>query len=376
MNGINPATRRVLRSISAVWLISLSCVLLPWLAHAQQTQIIVWGINLAGQYDVPASLTNATAIAVNGYSLAALRADGSVAEWGNGAQDPGVSNLVSITTGWSHGLGLRSDGSIVGWGDNSYGEITVPAGLTNAIALAASSYFSYALRSDGTVLGWGDNPSGVLNPPPGLSNVVSIAAGEYTVLALLVDGTVVEWGDWTPPAGLSNVVAIAAGNGIYEALLFDGTVVTWGVYTPDPVDVTNVTAVAAGGGHALSLHPDGTVSAWGCDCGGAIAVPASLTNVVAIAAGGSDGYDLSMALIGLPHPPPPALSIGFRNNVVTLNLAGAIRRHYVIEQTTVLGPNAQWTFAQNVLLGASPQPVFPLTGDNAGARFYRARLIP
>src|SRR3974390_2717959 len=102
MKGINPATLCVTRSISTVCLISLLCVLLPSLARAQRTQIIVWGINLAGQYDVPASLTNATAIAVNGYSLAALRADGSVAEWGNGARDPGVSNLVSITTGWSH----------------------------------------------------------------------------------------------------------------------------------------------------------------------------------------------------------------------------------------------------------------------------------
>lgn len=359
-------------SMGLAWLICfLACQ-----APSQITAVVDWGINFVGQQNVPASLTNAIAVGVNGYSLVALRADGSVAEWGNGAGDPGVSNLVSIHPGWSHALGLRADGTIVGWGDNALGEATPPPDLTNAIGLAASYYFSYAVRPDGTVRGWGDNPSGVLNAPAGLSNVVAISAGGYHVMALSADGTVVEWGEWTAPGGLSNVVAIAAGDSVDAVLLADHTVVTWPIYTADPAALTNVFALAAGASHGLTLHYDGTISGWGCDCGGAITVPNGLSNVTAIAAGGSDGYDLSVALMNWPLPPPPTLSIALNDGVARISFSGSSGHQYVLEESTDLGPHASWTFRQNILATASSQPVLALAPPGASpSKFYRARLI-
>src|SRR2546426_11445383 len=60
-----------------------------------------WGDNSFGQCDVPADLTNAVAIAAgSGYSLA-LRANGTVTEWGRTPSIPlpTLSNVVAISAG-------------------------------------------------------------------------------------------------------------------------------------------------------------------------------------------------------------------------------------------------------------------------------------
>ena len=51
-------------------------------------------------------------------------------------------------------------GTVVGWGSNSFGQITIPAGLTDVTAISAGVFHSLALKSDGTVVGWGDNGFG------------------------------------------------------------------------------------------------------------------------------------------------------------------------------------------------------------------------
>lgn len=372
---MRPPTKRYAatgRTLITLFVMLAASVLSPYRPTAQTTQVVSWG--RPGHTNVPPALTNAIAIAAKGYFSVALRADGSVAQWGNGASDPGVSNLVSITSGWLHALGLRADGSAVGWGENYLGETIIPADATNLVALAASYYFSLGLRADGTVMGWGDNPSGVLDIPASLSNVVAIAAGGYHVLALRADGSVVGWGTHPEPAGLSNVVAIAVGDNEDVALLFDGTVIS--TSGSAPVDLTNVTAIAAGGDHALALRSDGTVAAWGCSCYGSTEVPPDLTNVVALAAAGSDGYDHSVALIGLPSPPAPVLNLEAGNGFVRIQLSGEVRRPYVLEAAAELSPNPNWTFQQNILLTNTLQQVLALPVANAANRFYRARLLP
>src|SRR5438874_2859637 len=109
-------------------------------ASGQQTQVIAWGRNQTGINAVPASLTNAVAISSFGYFSIALRADGTVAAWGNGWTDPGVSNVVAISAGWVHALGLQTNGNVIGWGQNIDGDLNIPPGLTNPLALAAGWY--------------------------------------------------------------------------------------------------------------------------------------------------------------------------------------------------------------------------------------------
>ncbi len=82
-------------------------------------QLVTWGFNDAGQLNVPAGLTNVTAVAA----------------------------------GRVHCLALKADGTVVAWGDNSHGQSTVPPGLANVVAIAAGNSGSLALRADGTVVG-------------------------------------------------------------------------------------------------------------------------------------------------------------------------------------------------------------------------------
>ncbi|HVM48827.1 MAG TPA: hypothetical protein VMU04_12420 [Candidatus Acidoferrum sp.] len=341
--------------------------------RAETTQVVALGYNMGD----PPPLTNAVAVGVIGYSLAALRADGSVAEWGNLAGDPGVSNVVAITTGWSHGFGFRADGTLVGWGDDYGGGISgAPADLTNALWVAVGAYNALAIRADGTVIGWGDNSYGLLNVPEGLSDVVALSVGGFgeDALALRADGTVWEWDASvtnTHP-DLSNVVAVASANPYRGAVLhFDGTVTTWPADAPEPL--TNIVAIAGGGDHQLAVRSDGTVIAWGCDCHGSTTLPPDLTNVTAVAAGGSDGYDYSIFLVRGTNA-PPVLSLSRRNGVPQVNVAGEPFHHYVLEESAAMGPTPIWSFKQNLALSASARTTVSLPADE-GARFYRARLL-
>ena len=143
----------------------------------------------------------------------------------------GLSNVVAISAGGNHALALRADGTVAAWGQNSSGQTSVPAGLSNVVAATAGSVHSLALQSDGTVVGWG-----AYGPIPSYTNAVAISAGYGQSLLLQADGTVVGWtpkGAMTLPGGLTNVVAISAGGGYQGwshcvALRADGTLVAWG----------------------------------------------------------------------------------------------------------------------------------------------------
>ena len=48
-----------------------------------------------------------------------------------------MTNVVAIAATGSFSMALKANGTVVGWGHNSYGEITIPAGLTNVVAISA-----------------------------------------------------------------------------------------------------------------------------------------------------------------------------------------------------------------------------------------------
>ena len=217
----------------------------------------------------------------------------------------GASPLVD--NGWYQVVATNSSGSTTsavvfvnvavssaqfwGWGSNSYGQITIPAGLSSITAIAAGGRHTLALRADGTVVAWGDNSSGQSAIPSGLSDVVAISAGSTHSLALKSDGSVMAWGTGSAASPLTgqSVVAIAAGSAHNLAVKSDGSVTAWGVngngQTTVPAGLSGVSTVAAGGDRSLSLKADGTVVAWGRNIFGESSVPAGLTGVVAIAAG-------------------------------------------------------------------------------------------
>jgi hypothetical protein len=251
-------------------------------------ELDVWGLNTDGQTNIPAAVTNITAIAA----------------------------------GFVHGLAARANGSVIGWGTNILGLLDIPANATNVVALAAGWFHNLALRSNGTIASWGSDALGQRTVPVEATNVVAIAAGYAHSLALRSDGTVVEWGIWggneelgdaTPPPEATNIVAIAAGYAHSVAVRADGTVVAWGGDPTINLDVvavpesaTNVIAIAAGYSHNVGLRGDGTLVGWGSNSKGEITFPSGATNVIAI--GGGFGFSQALradgSVIGWGNPTP------------------------------------------------------------------------
>jgi hypothetical protein len=265
-------------------------------------------------------VTNVIALADGDQHCVALKADGTVASWGDNPYGqtnvpPGLTNVVSIAAGSGHSLALRRDGTLAFWGLTlSGGATTVPDNATNIVALALGPGAQHALvlRSDGTVLDWGGSKVyGLTNIPATARDVVAVAAGATYCLALRADGHVVAWGyNATPvPANVTNVAAIATGWFGNAALRPDGTLLVWGSISTPTTDFTNVVDVAcpfSGNGTCavLAVRSDGTLAV---TPGSA---PAAATNVVAVAAGGFS----ALALVGSGPPVFPGLPV---NRTVT-----------------------------------------------------------
>src|ERR1051325_6923842 len=256
------------RFVGRVWCLFLVCLFLSIPTGFAASTVVAWGAGTTnsglfpdlGQAIVPEDLTNAVAVAGGESFSMALKADGTVAAWGENSSGQtnvpiDLTNVVAIAAGYTHALALRADGSVIGWGDNSSHQTEVPSDLTNAVAIAAGQAHSLALRSDGTVVAWGGNLNGQTDGPADLSNVVAIAAGGSYSLALRANGTVSAWGDNSSgqtnvPAALSNVVAIAAGDSHSLALKEDGQVVAWGSQTKVPASLAtpNAAVISSGPG--------------------------------------------------------------------------------------------------------------------------------
>jgi alpha-tubulin suppressor-like RCC1 family protein len=66
-----------------------------------------------------------------------------------------LSSIVAVAAGEWHFLALRADGTVAAWGDNFSSQATVPAGLSQVVAISAYGNKSIALRADGTAVRWG-----------------------------------------------------------------------------------------------------------------------------------------------------------------------------------------------------------------------------
>jgi hypothetical protein len=144
--------------------------------------VVSWGI----QPHAVAGLSNVVEV-VPGL---ALTRDGTVVQsYSDREVRLDLSNVVAIAVGYSHVVALKANGTITNWGWNYNKAVAQPVGLSNVIAIAAggeySGVHSLALRHDGTVFAWGNNDSGQTNVPAGLSEVVAVAAGARFSLALV-----------------------------------------------------------------------------------------------------------------------------------------------------------------------------------------------
>ncbi len=254
------------------------------------------------------SLDNVVGIAAgDGYSLA-VKADGSVWGWG---QDQGgninhcfcnvtspvhiIDGATAVATGTHPGgnnlisYALRADGSVWQWGDfGGFGFVNTsphpiqgPPGtgdLNNVVAIT----HRMALKADGTVWAWGAGSGGQLgngtrptvsmeavqvlapNGAAPLTGVVAIAGAANQRYALKADGTLLAWGDGTPSSSVGvdyfrgSLANITLGTG--PVTNFSGYALPVPVVAPAGTGpLSDVAAIAPG----VAVRANGTAVAWG-----------------------------------------------------------------------------------------------------------------
>jgi Ca2+-binding RTX toxin-like protein len=238
----------------------------------------------------------------NAFAFAALKSNGAVVAWGNGAnggdssgvagQLNGNIDVTRIFSNESAFAALRADGSVVTWGNTEAGGngsmlLASLNGAIDVVQINSTKTAFAALRADGSVVTWGDPDTGgsssaVAAQLAGTVDVTQIASTMSSFAALRADGSVVTWG--FPAFGGSSTAVAAQLNGTvdvtqifstgsaFAALRADGSVVAWGneldggkstavaAQLDGSIDVTSVYATASA---FAALRADGALVTWG-----------------------------------------------------------------------------------------------------------------
>jgi len=187
------------------------------LALTQSGNVYGWGVNGSGQTGIS---DKSLGYAFYAYPVVI------------GSTQQILSDIVSISAGYNHGLALNSAGQVYAWGGNEYGQIgngnvnqisnwaslvlsmNGKTTLNNIRAICAGGRFSLALDNSGQVLAWGIGTSGQLG----------LGFKSYSNQQLLPGYVVADSGI----GKLQNVVALGVGNTSSYALTSDGSVLAWG----------------------------------------------------------------------------------------------------------------------------------------------------
>jgi len=257
----------------------------------------------AVRLDVTAPATGNPQVAAGAWHTCALRAEGTIACWGNnneGEASPPSGTYTQIDAGSFHTCAVSSAGEIACWGQNTYGETNVPAATAGLpwVQAAAGSINSCGLRSDGSLVCWGNSLTGVKSTPTGSYTQVSV--GEDQACAIRTDGMLVCWGSDntlvsgapTAPTG-HHFTQVSAGKTHDCALADDGSIQCWGSNATGQLDVpalpagVHYTQVSVSFNYRLDVDPahvtpeqyscalrsDGTAVCWGNNHWGQLNVP-------------------------------------------------------------------------------------------------------
>lgn len=147
-------------------------------------------------------IKDVVSIAVDGYSLAVVKADGTaeVMDWffANGGVNASAvaawRNVLAVDLSEKHVVALKSDGTVVAAGEDDRGQCSGVRDWIGMIGVAAGNGITLGLKFDGTVSAIWDNPDGKAQVES-WNDIVAIEAGNDFVLALKADGTVVTAGN-------------------------------------------------------------------------------------------------------------------------------------------------------------------------------------
>jgi alpha-tubulin suppressor-like RCC1 family protein len=142
--------------------------------------LVVWGFIPGGVMPVPAEFTNLVSIVAGSLHILAQRADGAVLAWSGAVLPTQATNVVALAAGDAHGsMALRADGTVVEWGMANPGQVL---DLEKVVAISAGGNRRIAVLQDGSVAEWGELAGSGM--PAGLAKVTKIETGGTFVLAL------------------------------------------------------------------------------------------------------------------------------------------------------------------------------------------------
>ena len=119
---------------------------------------------------MPALLVSVAALVCDSVAIA----QGQIVSWPSDdttAPPPPPSLLPfknMVAAGGTHSLAIRADGSVAAWGNAGSGQCAPPSSLGPVTMIAAGGAHSIAVRGDRMVACWGDNRDNACTPPTDL----------------------------------------------------------------------------------------------------------------------------------------------------------------------------------------------------------------
>jgi len=345
-------------SIAAGIFHSLAC-------YGTNGAVAAWGSNTYGQVTVPSGLSGVTAVSAGAFTSAALRFDGSLRCWGNGASVPADLGLVAaIACGGDHFVARKPDGSVRAWGNNASGQCNIPEGIGPVIQIAAGNSFTALLSvegavhlvgqsqltpslpldlgpartiaASGAVLAVAEATGGVRiidgkdgsSPMSGPSSVRAYHSGYNFGVGVDASGRLFANGNPTPliPAGLGLLRALSAEEYVAAFVSDSGAVHvslspshTMGesglLLTQVPAGIGPVIDVDVSGAHVMALEAQGSVRCWGRNIAGECDVPTSVSGIrsidAVVGASMAVGADGRLHVWGTWGPGAPPVDLGF-----------------------------------------------------------------
>lgn len=230
--------------------------------------------------------SNWRSITTGTFHSAAIKTDGTLWSWGLGSEGQlgnnaatsrsspvqtisGGANWKSVSAGGCHTAAIKTDGSLWLWGQGAFGGLgnnlttnqsspvqTVSAG-TNWRSVSNHSISTAAIKTDGTLWTWGDNGTGKL----GTNSLVHSSSPVQTI------------------SGGTNWRRVSMGGEQIASIKTDGTLWIWGAGTEgqlgtnsiishsSPVQTisggTNWRSVVSSQVHIASIKTDGSLWLWG-----------------------------------------------------------------------------------------------------------------
>lgn len=241
-------------------------------ALTSEQEVLCWGLNGAGQTDVPEGRYRA--VSAGSWHTCALTVDGEVRCWGldqHGQLDAPVGQFSAVSAGFDHSCAIREDDQrLICWGGG--GSLhRIPEGRFQA--LDAGRSHSCALALDTTIQCWGSNERGESESPS--TRYKQVVTLQSNTCGLTTSGAVECWGAAVgrePTAQEGTYKSISGRWGHVCGITFEDEIHCWHLYkySADQAGETlapvgRYTAVAAGYRFSCALTQAGTVRCWGAE---------------------------------------------------------------------------------------------------------------